>query len=214
MSDERQSGSVAFLSERLHYSTRPFGSLKRKLGQTVPISRQRLATYPSPPMSNPPSPSRPSSQTSPISSVEQQTTTTATSWPQPSNIQQTLAPSASTVEQTAAPPPFDFATGARSNQAPLSGDALHSSGSFGSFAGGQNVFPVGSDTVTGPATSPAAVTMRTGKKAKAHVASACMNCKRAHLSCDIQRPCTRCITSGKQVSSDRCTSQARGRLTP
>lgn len=37
-------------------------------------------------------------------------------------------------------------------------------------------------------------------KPKAHVASACVNCKKAHLSCDIQRPCGRCISSGKQVS--------------
>jgi hypothetical protein len=32
------------------------------------------------------------------------------------------------------------------------------------------------------------------------VASACVNCKRAHLSCDVQRPCARCVASGKQVS--------------
>ena len=38
-------------------------------------------------------------------------------------------------------------------------------------------------------------------RTKAHVASACVNCKRAHLSCDIQRPCTRCVATGKQVCS-------------
>lgn len=40
---------------------------------------------------------------------------------------------------------------------------------------------------------------RGGRKAKAHVASACINCKRAHLSCDVSRPCARCVASGKQV---------------
>ncbi len=39
------------------------------------------------------------------------------------------------------------------------------------------------------------------RRNKAHVASACVNCKRAHLSCDVQRPCARCIAGGKQVSS-------------
>jgi hypothetical protein len=39
------------------------------------------------------------------------------------------------------------------------------------------------------------------RRTKAHVASACVNCKKAHLSCDIQRPCGRCVASGKQVSS-------------
>ena len=40
---------------------------------------------------------------------------------------------------------------------------------------------------------------RQTRRTKAHVASACMNCKRAHLSCDVQRPCTRCVATGKQV---------------
>jgi hypothetical protein len=32
---------------------------------------------------------------------------------------------------------------------------------------------------------------------------ACMNCKKAHLSCDRQRPCGRCSSTGKQVSPIR-----------
>ena len=38
-------------------------------------------------------------------------------------------------------------------------------------------------------------------KWKAHIASACVNCKKAHLSCDSARPCARCVASGKQVRS-------------
>lgn len=41
------------------------------------------------------------------------------------------------------------------------------------------------------------------RRTKAHVASACVNCKKAHLSCDVQRPCGRCVASGKQVSKHR-----------
>ncbi|KAK7511599.1 hypothetical protein IWZ03DRAFT_418008 [Phyllosticta citriasiana] len=40
---------------------------------------------------------------------------------------------------------------------------------------------------------------KTARRNKAHVASACVNCKRAHLSCDVQRPCMRCVASGKEV---------------
>ena len=40
---------------------------------------------------------------------------------------------------------------------------------------------------------------RTSRRAKAHVAKACQNCKKAHLSCDEARPCARCVASGKQV---------------
>jgi hypothetical protein len=41
---------------------------------------------------------------------------------------------------------------------------------------------------------------RTTRRTKAHVAKACQNCKKAHLSCDEGRPCARCVASGKQVS--------------
>ena len=49
-----------------------------------------------------------------------------------------------------------------------------------------------------PSTS-AARGQRTTRRTKAHVAKACQNCKKAHLSCDEARPCARCVASGKQV---------------
>ncbi|KAK4952822.1 hypothetical protein LTR66_013742 [Elasticomyces elasticus] len=52
---------------------------------------------------------------------------------------------------------------------------------------------------------------RTGRRAKAHVASACVNCKRAHLSCDVQRPCIRCVNSGKQDTCHDVQHKKRGR---
>lgn len=51
--------------------------------------------------------------------------------------------------------------------------------------------------IAGPSSASAG---RAGRRSKAHVANACGNCKRAHLSCDVQRPCNRCIATGKQVS--------------
>ncbi|KAH8776221.1 hypothetical protein BGZ57DRAFT_953345 [Hyaloscypha finlandica] len=35
-------------------------------------------------------------------------------------------------------------------------------------------------------------------KGKTHVTSACVPCKRAHLRCDVQRPCSRCLATGKE----------------
>ena len=43
------------------------------------------------------------------------------------------------------------------------------------------------------------VSPRTTRKTKAHVASACVNCKKKHLRCDNARPCHRCTQSGKEV---------------
>lgn len=41
------------------------------------------------------------------------------------------------------------------------------------------------------------------RRTKAHVASACVNCKKKHLGCDPARPCRRCVLSGKAVSLPR-----------
>lgn len=41
---------------------------------------------------------------------------------------------------------------------------------------------------------------KTVRRPKPHVQTACFNCKKAHLSCDIGRPCNRCKQSNKQVS--------------
>ena len=38
------------------------------------------------------------------------------------------------------------------------------------------------------------------RRAKAHVPSACVNCKRKHLACETRRPCNRCLQAGKEVN--------------
>ncbi|OJD27948.1 hypothetical protein ACJ73_00656 [Blastomyces percursus] len=52
---------------------------------------------------------------------------------------------------------------------------------------------------------------RSTRKAKAHVASACVNCKRKHLGCDSARPCRRCISAGKEESCVDVRHKRRGR---
>jgi hypothetical protein len=47
--------------------------------------------------------------------------------------------------------------------------------------------------------SPSSRFPKASRRAKAHVARACQNCKKAHLSCDEARPCARCRASGKEV---------------
>ena len=47
--------------------------------------------------------------------------------------------------------------------------------------------------------APGQVSPRNTRKTKAHVASACVNCKKKHLRCDNARPCRRCVQSGKEV---------------
>lgn len=49
------------------------------------------------------------------------------------------------------------------------------------------------------------------RRTKTHVASACVNCKKAHLSCDVARPCGRCVASGKQETCKDVQHKKRGR---
>lgn len=46
----------------------------------------------------------------------------------------------------------------------------------------------------------AAGTSGVARRAKAHVPSACVNCKRKHLACETRRPCNRCVQTGKEAS--------------
>ncbi|KZF23124.1 hypothetical protein L228DRAFT_104826 [Xylona heveae TC161] len=52
---------------------------------------------------------------------------------------------------------------------------------------------------------------RTQRRYKAHVPSACLNCKRAHLKCESTRPCPRCCAMGKQDSCVDVQHKKRGR---
>ncbi|KAK5998562.1 hypothetical protein PT974_00943 [Cladobotryum mycophilum] len=57
-----------------------------------------------------------------------------------------------------------------------------------------------------PYTSP-----KSQRKTKGHVASACVPCKRAHLRCDAQRPCSRCLGNGKEDACIDVQHKKRGR---
>ena len=46
------------------------------------------------------------------------------------------------------------------------------------------------------------------RRAKAHVPSACVNCKKKHLACETKRPCSRCVQTGKEVRYCNGTSQS------
>lgn len=62
------------------------------------------------------------------------------------------------------------------------------------------------DSSSPPQDSPEAHQLAAGvpgvaRRAKAHVPSACVNCKRKHLACETKRPCNRCLQTGKEVSA-------------
>lgn len=83
---------------------------------------------------------------------------------------------------------------------------------------GTGVPPYLGNQSAGPQGQPAAMITpqalrphKPARRTKAHVASACVNCKKAHLSCDVQRPCGRCVASGKQDTCKDVQHKKRGR---
>ncbi|KAJ5690817.1 hypothetical protein N7462_005209 [Penicillium macrosclerotiorum] len=70
-------------------------------------------------------------------------------------------------------------------------------------------FPGLDSSVAGP--SPRSLTQKSTRRTKAHVASACVNCKKKHLGCDPARPCRRCVLAGKASSCVDVTHKKRGR---
>ncbi|KAJ6790386.1 hypothetical protein PWT90_07767 [Aphanocladium album] len=64
---------------------------------------------------------------------------------------------------------------------------------------------------TAPESSTRVTSPRSHRKTKGHVASACVPCKKAHLRCDSQRPCSRCVTHGKEDTCVDVRHKKRGR---
>ncbi|KAF1349124.1 hypothetical protein BDV97DRAFT_370326 [Delphinella strobiligena] len=67
--------------------------------------------------------------------------------------------------------------------------------------------------IAGPSTAtlPPSAGRGGGRRSKTHVANACNNCKRAHLSCDVDRPCNRCVQTGKGDTCRNVPHKKRGR---
>ncbi|GIZ41160.1 hypothetical protein CKM354_000447500 [Cercospora kikuchii] len=162
-------------------------------------------------MSNPPSPQR-LPQDQPASPSNEPRITAATQTPSTTSPSM---PIAAALSPAYGQPPYasresalfhhahTTATIAQPSQPFSSYSTTHSQQSFGgqpaSFA---SVASSSTDAPTG---------QRGGRKSKAHVASACINCKRAHLSCDVNRPCTRCVSTGKQDTCFDVQHKKRGR---
>ncbi|EFY93417.1 C6 zinc finger domain-containing protein [Metarhizium acridum CQMa 102] len=102
--------------------------------------------------------------------------------------------------------------------------ALYSSREPPDVNKGQHLQPYGSTAASTSSTSQQSVesgpnsienqsmsSPKSQRKTKGHVASACVPCKRAHLRCDAQRPCSRCMSNGKEDSCVDVQHKKRGR---
>jgi hypothetical protein len=200
-----------------------------KLRSKFSPTRSEQHSYPSPPMSEPHSPSRRSAQTSNPSRHSYhapgnpaQRFEASLPLPSPSSAlydPRSGIPASDSLQQRQLYPgepqssgqPLHYAQGRNLQHSPYGNVQGPQSYAYGYQPAGISSY--GGGHPTGPMVQQAAMIapppMRPTKPArrtKAHVASACVNCKKAHLSCDVQRPCGRCVSSGKQVSFPSQTS--------
>jgi len=199
MSDQYALDHFNLASHRHDSNFRLQRPLKRKIDTLVSYGQRRDFSYPSPPMSNPPSPLR--TQRIELSGDAGRPFNPFSTGPPSGGPITTFVPALATTLPTSQPtllPTFfnqPYATASFTSGPPLT---FAHPGPTGSLRHEQTTSihrggPAESG-VPGPSSS-----ARGGRRSKTHVASACINCKRAHLSCDVQRPCARCMASGKQV---------------
>ncbi|KAI9930570.1 hypothetical protein AWENTII_007469 [Aspergillus wentii] len=85
---------------------------------------------------------------------------------------------------------------------------------FGAQAGSQPIqgpYPTPTLATSPSGTATRALPQKPTRRTKAHVASACVNCKKKHLGCDPARPCRRCVVAGKAATCVDVTHKKRGR---
>jgi hypothetical protein len=218
---------ISFLPTPLGHFSEPEDGLV-KLRTKLSPGRPEQQSYPSPPMSEPHSPNRRSAKTSDLSRHSYHALGNPSHKPE-AGLPLPSPSSAAFVPRSSLPPqgslqqrqlfPGELHPRTESHYAPER--ALQHS-TFGSVQTTQNYTygyqPAGIPSYGGHQAGPmgqqaamiAPPPMRPTKPArrtKAHVASACVNCKKAHLSCDVQRPCGRCSSTGKQVSPTRSNTR-------
>ena len=186
----------SFVNLDCYWNQDPNNQFGGRLGRAP--SWQVGLSYPSPPMSNPASPAQQSSHGSEDIEDNQDVTMLSIAPSEPSNN-----PNIKTSVSTAQTRPIRT----RSSSPPIPGAGIpgtHTSPRPGlsqaqSSTQAETQPEISSQDVSA-AQHAAAIASRSGRRSKSHVANACGNCKRAHLSCDVQRPCNRCVSTGKTVS--------------
>jgi hypothetical protein len=171
-------------------------ALELSLSKTTPAPN--WAPLPSPPMSGSPSPEDPpdppqvAGRRRKRSTTPPAGTTGTTAAPQTPTEQDSSRRRAT--QQTGA---LELAT--TTVTAPSYPTSYPPTQSFGYGPSGPSIINLAASTLETQLSS-GDVAPRATRKTKAHVASACVNCKKKHLRCDSARPCRRCVQSGKEVS--------------
>ncbi|KAI9493802.1 hypothetical protein BDB00DRAFT_821654 [Zychaea mexicana] len=90
--------------------------------------------------------------------------------------------------------------------APPSSSSSSSSSSVSAALAPQPFTPSPNATASSSATP-----LRTANANKTHVLRACVNCRKAHLACDADRPCKRCVSLSKEQTCYDVDHKKRGR---
>jgi len=198
-----QSAHPSFLRHRFSKDSLSF---PLKIDLSIPVALPAWASLPTPPMSGTP-PRDPPTEPHQLAGRRRKREDTP-----PSTSQELIRPTSTAfnisplVEQTAlgygrpsrAGPPPD-----QTNMLPPLPNRWEPSSTYDAGPGAAYTLV----TASLPPRPPPQVSPRATRKVKAHVAAACINCKRKHLRCDETRPCRRCVQSGKEVRSVASTHE-------
>ena len=188
----------AHLSFSKHRYTKDCRLFPLKIDLSTSVSPPAWASLPTPPMSGTPPPG-PSTEPSQLAGRRRKREDTPPRTSQETTHRGSTAFNLSPLdEQTTRgygePPRVGQAPEQRLQPPPLSAPWEQPSGYHGEQGTAYALV-----TASLPPRPPPQVSPRATRKVKAHVASACVNCKRKHLRCDETRPCRRCVQSGKEV---------------
>ncbi|KAG9840888.1 hypothetical protein KCU98_g9062, partial [Aureobasidium melanogenum] len=183
---------------------------------------QLTPSYPSPPMSSPPSPQRKVSDIQPppattfseltlsATTTSSDPSTTRTDFDKPPVSAGARVSTLQNVPQSSAPTPVATSSGPPRTYSSSSTESvalLRQTESGSSASNVPDPLPTAGPSILQSSSDIG----RGGRRAKAHVANACNNCKRAHLSCDVERPCGRCVATGKADTCRDVPHKKRGR---
>lgn len=188
-------------------------SLPFKINVSIPAPLPSWASLPTPPMSGTPPPESLPNPLQTAGRRRKREDTPPFNYPEPVRAASTARAEISPLDEQSARRHGEAGSAGRSagltSVLPAPTLSWGQPPSYGTSIGGASAYALVASSL--PPRPPPQVSPRATRKVKAHVASACVNCKRKHLRCDESRPCRRCVQSGKEDTCRDVEHKKRGR---
>lgn len=167
------------------------------LSLSKPIPTPFWACLPSPPMSGPPTPERPTEPPQAAGRRRKRSDSPATGAPSPAGTP--VVAGAIIVSESRAERHGEVAVTTGISRQPATWPTPYPDPQSYGFGAGATGLPGPAISSFEPQYGAGSSSPESKRRRKVHVPSACVNCKKKHLRCDNSRPCHRCIQTGQEV---------------